>query len=169
MCYLLDKVYCSQISQTNCGNYSSFSTFVGLNRCVWNSDVCDNISIDYNIRFVFFIAMISTLISLPLKIFLKFIFDEVIIIFPEFKNPKRYFEKIVEGIISLAFLIIRLNQLKSPESEEHAFLILAKNKIISEDFAKRLKDAKQLSNIYSDPTIKKAFAFVCFQNNDMAE
>lgn len=59
---------------------------------------------------------------------------------------ERYFEKIVENIISLAFLVIRLKNLSSPESEQHAFLILAKNKIITEEFAKRLKDAKDMRN-----------------------
>lgn len=59
---------------------------------------------------------------------------------------ERYFEKIVEGIISIAFLMIRLKNLSSPESEEHAFVILAKNNIISEEFAKRLKDAKDMRN-----------------------
>lgn len=59
---------------------------------------------------------------------------------------ERYFEKIVEGIISISFLIIKLKNFSSPESEEHAFFILAKNNLISEEFAKRLKEAKDMRN-----------------------
>lgn len=71
-----------------------------------------------------------------------------------YKNDKllmaaceRYFERIVEGLISLAFLIIRHKKLTSPETEEHAFLILANNNIISKELAKKLKDAKDMRNI----------------------
>jgi len=59
---------------------------------------------------------------------------------------ERYFEKIVESIIAITFLIIRLKEFNSPESEEHAFSILSKNQIISEEFAKKLKDAKDMRN-----------------------
>ncbi len=59
---------------------------------------------------------------------------------------ERYFEKIIEPIIAIAFLIIRMKKFTSPESEEHAFTILSNNKIISEEFAKRLKDAKDMRN-----------------------
>ena len=60
---------------------------------------------------------------------------------------ERYFERIIEGVISLAFLIIRHKKLNSPESEEQAFFILAKNNIISETLAKKLKEAKDMRNI----------------------
>lgn len=59
---------------------------------------------------------------------------------------ERYFEKIVEGIISVGLLIIRLKKFSVPESEEHAFIILAKNNIINKDLAERLKDAKDMRN-----------------------
>jgi uncharacterized protein YutE (UPF0331/DUF86 family) len=75
---------------------------------------------------------------------------------PEFEDYKgdikskavceRYFEKIIEPLIALSFLIIRLEKFQSPESEEHAFFILANNNLISEDFAKKLKDAKDMRN-----------------------
>ncbi len=59
---------------------------------------------------------------------------------------ERYFEKIVETIISLTLLLIRYKNLKRPEDEEHAFFILFKNGIISEGFAERLRDAKDMRN-----------------------
>ena len=59
---------------------------------------------------------------------------------------ERYFEKIIESIISLTFFIIRIKKLNSPESEEHAFSILSKNNIIDENLAKRLKEAKNMRN-----------------------
>ncbi len=59
---------------------------------------------------------------------------------------ERYFEKIIETIISLTLLLIRYKNLKQPEDEEHAFFILFKNGVISEEFAKRLKDAKDMRN-----------------------
>ncbi len=74
--------------------------------------------------------------------------------FKEYENDfkikaisERYFEKIIEVIIQLTLYIIRLKKLESPESEEHAFRILAKNKIISEDLSIRLHDAKDMRNI----------------------
>jgi uncharacterized protein YutE (UPF0331/DUF86 family) len=60
---------------------------------------------------------------------------------------ERYFEKIMEVIINLTLLLIRYKKLKQPEDEDHAFSILSKNKIISEDLSKRLKDAKDMRNI----------------------
>lgn len=59
---------------------------------------------------------------------------------------ERYFEMIIEDIISIAFLIIREKRLSTPESEEHAFLILSNQKIISPILAKRLKEAKDMRN-----------------------
>lgn len=60
---------------------------------------------------------------------------------------ERYFEKIIEPIISIGTLTIRLIKADSPETEDHIFFILAKNKIISEELAKRLRDAKDMRNI----------------------
>ena len=60
---------------------------------------------------------------------------------------ERYFEKIVEAGVDLAFLFIREKKFKSPEEDKEAFDILAKEKIISEYLAERLKDAKRMRNI----------------------
>jgi len=60
---------------------------------------------------------------------------------------ERYFEKIVEPLINLALLVIRLKKFDKPENEDHIFIILSKNKIISEQLAKKLKDAKDMRNI----------------------
>jgi len=76
---------------------------------------------------------------------------------PEFEEYKkdvkakaaceRYFEKIIEAVISAAFIIVKEKNLKSPESEEQAFFILSKNKILSENLAVKLKQAKDMRNI----------------------
>jgi len=60
---------------------------------------------------------------------------------------ERYFEKIIEAAVDLAFLVIKENGLKSPEEDKEAFDIIAKGKIISETLATRLKDAKGMRNI----------------------
>ena len=60
---------------------------------------------------------------------------------------ERYFEKIVGAIISVSILLIKEKSLISPETEEQAFLILAKNKIISEELSEKLKEAKNMRNI----------------------
>lgn len=60
---------------------------------------------------------------------------------------ERYFEVIVQGVVDLAFLVIKENGLKTPEDEREAFDILAKEKIISGELAQKLKDAKGMRNI----------------------
>lgn len=60
---------------------------------------------------------------------------------------ERYFEKIVEAIVDLAFLIRKERNLKIPENDEVVFDILSENKIISQDVAKRLKEAKSMRNL----------------------
>lgn len=67
---------------------------------------------------------------------------------------ERYFEKIIETIIPISLFIIRLKKLGQPENEDHIFNILAKNKIISEELAIRLKDAKDMRNIIIHNYIK---------------
>ena len=59
---------------------------------------------------------------------------------------ERYFEKVVEAIVDLVFLVIKEKKLKIPEDEESSFIILADNNIISLELAKRLKDAKGMRN-----------------------
>ena len=46
---------------------------------------------------------------------------------------ERYFEKIVEAVIDVAFLVIRNKNLKLPEDDKQALDILAQAKIISEE------------------------------------
>lgn len=60
---------------------------------------------------------------------------------------ERYFEKIVEAVVDLVFLIIKNKKLEKPRDDENAFYILYKNNIIQKDLYKRLKDAKGMKNI----------------------
>jgi len=60
---------------------------------------------------------------------------------------ERYFEKIIEAVVDLAFLIIKIRKYKIPEDDKEAFDILANEEIITIDLAERLKDAKGMRNI----------------------
>ncbi|MDD4878642.1 MAG: DUF86 domain-containing protein [Candidatus Nanoarchaeia archaeon] len=60
---------------------------------------------------------------------------------------ERYFEKITEAMVDLAFLIIKDKGLKQPEDDKEAFDALAKEKIISNELAGQLKNAKGMRNI----------------------
>ena len=60
---------------------------------------------------------------------------------------ERYVEKIVEAATDLAFLVIKFKKLKIPEDDIDAFNILLNNKIISENLALKLKNAKGMRNI----------------------
>lgn len=62
---------------------------------------------------------------------------------------ERYFEKIVEAVVDLAFLIIKERKLKIPEEDKESFDILTKEKIISDKLAEKFKDAKGMRNIIS--------------------
>jgi len=62
---------------------------------------------------------------------------------------ERYVEKIVEAVTDLAFLIIKNRKLKIPEDDIDAFNILLENKIIDENLASKLKNAKGMRNIIS--------------------
>jgi len=75
-------------------------------------------------------------------------FDEYINI-KEKAACERYFEKIIESIVDLCFLIIKDKNLEKPEDDKSAFDILFKNKIISEETCDKLKDAKGMKNIIS--------------------
>lgn len=59
---------------------------------------------------------------------------------------ERYFEKIVEAIVDLSFLIIKNNNLKIPEDEEGVFKVLSNEEVISERLSEKLKDAKGMRN-----------------------
>lgn len=60
---------------------------------------------------------------------------------------ERYFEKIIEAIIDLAFLIIKDKNFKIPEDDKNAFDILVEEEIISKELAEKLKDAKGMRNL----------------------
>ena len=59
---------------------------------------------------------------------------------------ERYFEKIIEAVIDLAFIIIKDNEFKSPEFDREAFEILAEKKFISEELSSSLGNAKSMRN-----------------------
>lgn len=60
---------------------------------------------------------------------------------------ERYAEKIIEAAIDLAFLFIKTEGLPQPENDLQAFDILLENRIIPEELAGRLQDAKRMRNI----------------------
>ena len=60
---------------------------------------------------------------------------------------ERYFEKIIESVVDLVFLIIKEKGYKIPEDDKESFDILAKENMISLDLTKKLKDAKGMRNI----------------------
>ena len=60
---------------------------------------------------------------------------------------ERYFEKIINTIIDLSFMLVRLKNLKQPEYEKEVFDILVKENIISEKLKEKLRDAKGMRNI----------------------
>ncbi|MBS3078861.1 DUF86 domain-containing protein [Candidatus Pacearchaeota archaeon] len=59
---------------------------------------------------------------------------------------EHYFEKIIEAVEDLAFLVMNHKEFKYPEYENEIFDILYKNKIISEILTKKLKNAKGMRN-----------------------
>ncbi len=60
---------------------------------------------------------------------------------------ERYFEKIIEAAVDLAFLIIKNKNFKVPEEDKQSFDILAEEKIISNELSEKLKDAKGMRNV----------------------
>jgi len=59
---------------------------------------------------------------------------------------ERYFEKIIESIIDLTFILIKEDKLEIIENEERSFFVLSENKIISKELADKLTDAKGMRN-----------------------
>jgi uncharacterized protein YutE (UPF0331/DUF86 family) len=59
---------------------------------------------------------------------------------------ERYFERIIESVVDVAFLIIKDKGYKIPEEDKEAFDILAQEKIISSGLSKKLM-AKGMRNI----------------------
>lgn len=60
---------------------------------------------------------------------------------------ERYFEKIIESAVDLAFIIIKENRFKTPEEDKGAFDVLAEEEIISIELSEKLKNAKGMRNI----------------------
>ena len=60
---------------------------------------------------------------------------------------ERYFEKILEALVDLAFLVIKEENLKIPEEDKHSFDILLEKGIISIEMTSKLKNAKGMRNI----------------------
>ena len=60
---------------------------------------------------------------------------------------ERYFEKIIEATVDIAFLLIKEKSLKMPEEDKEAFDILANEGIIPEKLSEKIKDAKGMRNI----------------------
>jgi len=60
---------------------------------------------------------------------------------------ERNFEKIIESVVDLAFILIKERKLKIPEDDESSFNILRNENIISEVLAKKLKEAKGMRNV----------------------
>lgn len=59
---------------------------------------------------------------------------------------ERYFEKIIEAVVDLVFLIIKESGFRSPEYSREGFKILNERGIISNALALRLGDAKSMRN-----------------------
>jgi len=60
---------------------------------------------------------------------------------------ERYFEKIIESVFDISFLIIKYKKLKMPDDDKQLFEILFENKIISEKVCKKMKSAKGMRNL----------------------
>lgn len=60
---------------------------------------------------------------------------------------ERYFEKIIEAVIDLSFLVIKEKGFELPEEDSEAFNILEKEEVISVSLSEKLKDAKGMRNI----------------------
>lgn len=60
---------------------------------------------------------------------------------------ERYFEKIIEALVDLSFMIIKHKKLKIPDDDNNTFRFLAQEEIISEELAIKLRKAKGMRNI----------------------
>jgi len=60
---------------------------------------------------------------------------------------ERHFEKIVEAVIDLGFLVIKERGLKIPRDDKNVFDILYDNKLISQELSEKFKDAKGMRNV----------------------
>ena len=86
--------------------------------------------------------------------YLEELSDIIPVNFEEYKHEsktkaacERYFERIIESAVDLAFLVIKEHKLKVPEEDKHSFDVLSNEKIISDKLKEKLKDAKGMRNI----------------------
>lgn len=59
---------------------------------------------------------------------------------------ERYFEKVIEAVIDLSFLIIKQRELRIPEGDEGALRVLVNKGIIDETLFSKLSNAKGMRN-----------------------
>ena len=59
---------------------------------------------------------------------------------------ERYFEKVVEAVTDLAFIVITQKKFRIPEDDIDSFKILEENGVIDNELYNRLKDAKGMRN-----------------------
>jgi len=59
---------------------------------------------------------------------------------------ERYFDKIMEAVTDLAFLIIKNRNISSPEDDLNSFIKLYESGIVSQELAYKLREAKQMRN-----------------------
>jgi uncharacterized protein YutE (UPF0331/DUF86 family) len=76
--------------------------------------------------------------------------------FEEYKSDKKtkaacehYFERLLENIISICFLLIKEMKIHLPEEEIGAIAILGEEGIIDKELAEKLQNAKRMRNIIS--------------------
>lgn len=60
---------------------------------------------------------------------------------------ERFFEKIIEACVDLAFIVVKYKKLDLPKGDKEIFKILEKNKLISADISRKLSEAKGMRNI----------------------
>lgn len=60
---------------------------------------------------------------------------------------ERYFEKIMEAVTDLSFIIIATKKLEMPQDDIDSFRILLNEKIINKSSYDKLKDAKGMRNV----------------------
>ena len=59
---------------------------------------------------------------------------------------ERYFEKVVEAVTDLAFIVITLKKFRVPDDDIDSFKILEENGVINNELYNKLKDAKGMRN-----------------------
>lgn len=62
---------------------------------------------------------------------------------------ERYFEKIIEAVIDLGFIVAKSKSLEKPEDDRDLFNLLKRNKIIDSNLTERMQEAKGMKNFIS--------------------